>query len=390
MTQRAIPAVFIRGGTSKGLFFHQSDLPEDRDAWDGVFLAAIGSPDPYGRQLDGLGGGISSLSKVMVVARSTRPDVDVDYTFGQVSVDTELVDYQSNCGNLTSAIGPFAVDEELVDVGDGEVCLRLYNTNSNKIIESRFRVRDGRAEVDGDVSLPGVAGTGAPIRLAFMEPGGAVTDRLLPTGNVVDKLKVPGFDDIEASIIDAATAAVFVRASDLGLVGTEMPEALEGRPDCLELLEAVRKQAAIAIGLPPTSQSVPKIGFVAPPGMATTLAGKKLAAGDMHLTARIISMGRPHRALPLTGALAIAVAARIKGTIVNEMTREEGAAELIVAQPSGLLHLGAAVEYAEGWHASRATVVRTARRLMEGRVLVPESRLTTMAPTDATFAAADS
>jgi hypothetical protein len=373
MTQRAIPAVFMRGGTSKGLFFHRRDLPADTALWEPIFLAAIGSPDPYGRQLDGMGGGISSLSKVMVVEPSSRADADVEYTFGQVAVDEPFVDYGANCGNLTSAIGPFAVDEGLVETADGEAVLRLYNTNSDKLIESRFEVRGGRAAVDGSQALPGVAGEGAPIRLAFLEPGGAATGRLLPTGNVVDRLEVPGHGAIDASIVDATTAVAFVRAADLGLDGAEMPEALEAMPGLLERLEAVRRAAAQAAGLPPGGRSVPKIGFVAPPRAAETLAGEKLAADSMQLTARIMSMGRPHRALPLTGALCTAVAAAIEGTLVAEARR--GGGDLVVAQPSGLLSLNAEVERANGWRARRAVVLRTARRLMEGRVLVPESRL---------------
>jgi len=373
MTQRAIPAIFMRGGTSKGLFFHRRDLPAEPADWDPIFLAAIGSPDPYGRQLDGMGGGISSLSKVMVVARSGRTDADVDYTFGQVAVGEPLVDYGGNCGNLTSAIGPFAVDEGLVRTGDGEARLRLYNTNSDKLIEARFAVRAGRAVVEGAQALPGVAGTGAPIHLDFLDPGGAVTGRLLPTGAAVDRLDVPGHGPIEVSVVDATTAVAFVRAGDLGLAGNEMPEALEAMPEVLKRLEAIRLAVAERIGLPSSGKAVPKIGFVAPPQAATTLAGERLAPEAMQLCARIMSMGRPHRALPLTGALCLAVAAAIEGSIVAR-ARSAGASALVVAQPSGLLHLNAEVEAGPQWRARRASVVRTARRLMEGRVLVPEAR----------------
>jgi hypothetical protein len=373
MTQRAIPAVFMRGGTSKGLFFHRRDLPADPARWDAIFLAAIGSPDPYGRQLDGMGGGISSLSKVMVVEPSARPGADVDYTFGQVAVGEAMVDYGSNCGNLTSAIGPFAVDEGLIEAADGEAVLRLYNTNSDKLVESRFVVRDGRAVVDGAQALPGVAGRGAPIRLAFLDPGGAATGRLLPTGNVVDRLDMAGGRPIEASIVDATTAVAFVRAADLGLAGNEMPDELEAMPGLLDRLEAIRRAAALAAGLPPDGRSVPKLGFVAPPQPAWTLAGERLAADAMQLTLRIMSMGRPHRALPLTGALCTAVAAAIDGTLVAQA--RVGAGDLVVAQPSGLLSLNAEVERHPAWHARRAVVLRTARRLMEGCVLVPERQL---------------
>ena len=379
MTQRAIPAIFMRGGTSKGLFFHRRDLPAEPADWDPIFLAAIGSPDPYGRQLDGMGGGISSLSKVMVVARSGRTDADVDYTFGQVAVGEPLVDYGGNCGNLTSAIGPFAVDEGLVRTGDGEARLRLYNTNSDKLIEARFAVRAGRAVVEGAQALPGVAGTGAPIHLDFLDPGGAVTGRLLPTGAAVDRLDVPGHGPIEVSVVDATTAVAFVRAGDLGLAGNEMPEALEAMPEVLKRLEAIRLAVAERIGLPSSGKAVPKIGFVAPPQAATTLAGERLAPEAMQLCARIMSMGRPHRALPLTGALCTAVAAAIDGTLVAQA--RVGAGDLMVAQPSGLLSLNAEVERHPAWHARRAVVLRTARRLMEGCVLVPERQLSGAAAT---------
>ncbi len=375
MAQRSIAAVFMRGGTSKGLFFHARDLPADQAQRDAVFLAAIGSPDAYGRQLDGMGGGISSLSKVMVASRSERADADVDYTFGQVAVAEALVDAGSNCGNLTSAIGPFAVDEGLIEVADGEARLRLYNTNSDRIIESRFAVRNGLAVVEGDFRLSGVSGTGAPIRLDFQDPGGAVTGRLLPTGKVTDRLAVPGHGEIEASLVDAATAAVFVAAADLGLDGTELPETLEAAPALLRRLEAIRQAAATAMGLPATGQSVPKIGFVAPPAAAATLVGESLAADAMHIGARMISMGRPHRALPLTGALCLAVAARLEGSVVERAARGQGAGELRVAQPSGIIGLDARVSKGGEWRAESVTVTRTARRLMEGRVLVPESRL---------------
>jgi 2-methylaconitate isomerase len=373
MPQRAIPAVFMRGGTSKGLFFHRRDLPADPAEWDPVFLAAIGSPDPYGRQLDGMGGGISSLSKVMVVAPSSRPSIDAEYTFGQVAVGEALVDYGANCGNLTSAIGPFAVDEGLVEPADGEAVLRLYNTNTDKVIEARFEVRDGRALVEGGQSIPGVAGEGAPIRLDFLDPGGASTGRLLPTGRPLDRLQVPGDGAIEASIIDATTTVAFVRAADLGLSGAELPDELEAMPDLLARLEAIRQAAAKAAGLPASGRSVPKLGIVAPPQAARTLAGERLAADAMQLTARIMSMGRPHRALPLTGALCTAVAAAIEGTLAAEA--RDGDGDLVLAQPSGLMRLSAEVERRPAWRAARARVLRTARRLMEGRVLVPEGRL---------------
>ena len=321
MSQRRIPAAFIRGGTSKGLFFRATDLPADPSARNALFLAAIGSPDPNGRQLDGMGGGISSLSKVVVVAPPSRDDADVDYTFGQVAVDAALVDYDSNCGNLTSAVGPFAVDEKLVPAADGEAVLTLHNTNTGKLIRSRFTVRDGLAVTEGDTALPGVAGTAAPVRLGFDQPGGAVTGRLLPAGNVVDDLDVPDVGRVRTSLIDATTAMAFVAARDLGLIGTELPDALEADADLMQRLGAIRLAAATAMDIPPDTQSVPKLGLIAGPSAAETLAGETLSADAMHLTARMLSMGRIHRALPLTGALCLAVAARIDGSVVADLAR---------------------------------------------------------------------
>lgn len=374
MSQRTIPAAFIRGGTSKGLFFHERDLPVEAGERDRLFLASIGSPDPNGRQLDGMGGGISSLSKVVFVARSERGDADVDYTFGQVAVDRVLVDYRSNCGNLTSAVGPFAVDEGLLKLADGEATLRLYNRNSGKTIHARFRVAGGRAVTAGEFALPGVAGTGAAIRLEFLYPGGAVTGRLLPTGNVVDRLDVPGLGSVEASLVDATTAAVFVAAETVGWDGTELPDVLDRDRDGLARLEAIRQAAAVAMGLPPDSQSVPKIAVLAPARAAATLSGETLAAGAMHLTARMLSMGRPHRALPLTGAMCLGVAARIPGTLVAAMLATAGEGEIRIGQPSGILPVNARVarsNAAEGWLAEGVEVIRTQRRLMDGRVYVP-------------------
>ena len=209
MKQLKIPAVFMRGGTSNAVVFHAKDLPRDRAQWDEIFLAAIGSPDPYGRQLDGMGGGVSSLSKVCVVGPSSRPDADIDYTFAQVQVKEAKVDYGANCGNMSSAMGPFAVDEGLVKVSGQDALVRVHNTNTKKIIWSRFPLDDGLAAVDGDLAIPGVAGTGAPVKLEFREPGGATTGKLLPTGNVADTLDVPGFGKFRVSMVDAANACVF-------------------------------------------------------------------------------------------------------------------------------------------------------------------------------------
>jgi len=364
----------MRGGTSKGLFFHAQDLPPEGPERDRVLLAAMGSPDPHGRQLDGMGGGISSLSKVMIIAPSSRPEAVLDYTFGQIAVDQKIIDWRSNCGNLTSAIGPFAVDEGLVNLADGEAELFLHNTNSGVLVKARFEIVAGHALINGDFELQGVAGRGAPIALDFIAPGGAITGKLLPTGNACDQLNVPGIGVVEVSLVDATTACVFVRAGDIGLRGTEMPDALVSEVALLKRLEAIRRAAAEAMGLAVDGLSVPKIGFVAPAMAANTLSGQVLAADQMQTTARMISMCQPHRALPLTGAMCLAIAARIDGSVVQEMV-SGGGQEIAIAHPSGVLSLSADLKCAAdgGWIAERVTVTRTARRLMEGRVLIPSA-----------------
>ena len=384
MSQIALPAVFMRGGTSKGLFFHRRDLPAGRAEWDALFLAALGSPDPHGRQLDGMGGGISSLSKVVVVSPSVRPGVDVDYLFGQVAVDRALVDYRSNCGNLTAAVGPFAVDEGLIDVADGETALTLHNCNLDQTIEVCFEVAGGRAVVEGDTVLDGVAGHGAPIHLSFLKPGGAVTGRLLPTGRARDVLDVPGSGPIEATLIDASTALVVVRADALGLSGVELPDAIEADPALTDRLEAIRRAGAAAMGIAPETESVPKIGFVAPPADAMTLSGARLSADAVDLSARVISMGRPHRALPLTAALALAAAARIPGTVAAEVARPGAGSDspVRIGHPSGVAEVAVDLAAADPPRLARLTVNRTARHLMEGRVLIPAHRLAGASDTD--------
>jgi PrpF protein len=243
MTTLTLPAVFMRGGTSKGLMFHQRDLPAQRVKWDPLFLAAMGSPDPYGRQLNGMGGGISSLSKVCGIAPSTRKDADLDYTFAQVQIREPRVDYRGNCGNMSSAVGPFAMDEGLVRAEGDTATVRIYNTNTKKLIHATFPLRDNLPRYDGDLVIPGVAGSGAPVRLDFIAPGGATTGKLLPTGHPVDTVDVPGVGRIAVSMVDAGNAAVFLRAADLGLNGTELPEQLETDTALLARLQAIRQCA---------------------------------------------------------------------------------------------------------------------------------------------------
>ncbi|WP_373622833.1 2-methylaconitate cis-trans isomerase PrpF family protein [Methylobacterium sp. OAE515] len=369
-----LPAVFMRGGTSKALMLHRRDVPGDLAAWEPVFLSAMDSPDPFGRQLNGMGGGVSSVSKICVVERSARPDADIDYTFVQVVVRDGRIDLSGNCGNMLSAVGPFAVDEGLVDVPDGPVRLRIYNTNTRKLIEARFAVRGGRAVYGGDLPIPGVTGTGAPIRLDFVDPGGATTGRLLPTGTVRERLDVPDLGAIEASLVDAANACVFVRAADLGLSGTELPAALEAVPGLLDRLARIRRAGSVAMGIAPDLEAaarivhVPFVGLVAPPRDSGSLSGETIRAAEIDLTARVISNGVPHQALPLTATLCLAVAARIEGSLVHEAARPTDAA-LRVGMPSGILTADATVTRdGESWRAERGSFFRTARPLMRGEV----------------------
>jgi 2-methylaconitate cis-trans-isomerase PrpF len=383
MKQLKIPAVFMRGGTSNAVVFHAKDLPADRAQWDEIFLAAIGSPDPYGRQLDGMGGGVSSLSKVCVVGPSSRPDADIDYTFAQVQVKEAKVDYGANCGNMSSAMGPFAVDEGVFKVSGQEALVRVHNTNTKKIIWSRFPMDDGLSAVDGDMAIPGVAGTGAPVKLEFREPGGATTGKLLPTGNVADTLDVPGVGKIRVSMVDAANACVFAKASDLGIKGTELPDEIDANPELLKKLEAIRIAASVAMGITKSPEeaakrrSVPFVGFVSAPQDSKTLTATALKAGDMDVAARMMSNGQPHRALPLTCTLCLAVAARLEGSVVHETARagSNPEAEIRIAMPSGVLTVAASVRKLEGqWHAEQGAFYRTQRRMFEGKVVVRASR----------------
>ena len=379
MPQNKLPAVFMRGGTSKAVMFHARDLPAEREAWAPIFLSLMGSPDPSLRQLDGMGGGVSSLSKVCVIGPPSRSDADVDYTFAQILVDKPRVDYGINCGNMSSAIGPFAVDEGLVQAPAGpEATVRIHNTNTRKIIVAHFPMDGGVAAVDGGMALDGVAGTGAPIRLEFLEPGGARTGRLLPTGKPADLLEVPGIGRIPASMVDAANPFVLVPAEAVGATATERPTEIEANKALMDRLEAIRRTAAVAMGIAPTPEaaanmSAPFVAYIAPPVAMTTLAGRKLSPADMDIAVRVISSGQPHRATPLTGAMCLAVATRVKGSLAAEMARglAPDASQIRIAHPSGLIVVDAKVTTrADGAaHAEYAAVYRTARRLLEGRVL---------------------
>jgi 2-methylaconitate isomerase len=368
MSQKKLRAVYMRGGTSRCLVFHERDLPAPGPERDAILSAALGSPDPYGRQLDGLGGGISSLSKACIIGPSSHPEADVDYTFAQVDVKSSTVDYAGNCGNCSSAVGPFAIDERIVRVADGEARVRIHNTNTKKIIVARVPVRDGEAETAGDFELAGVAGRGARIALDFLEPGGAGTGRLLPTGRARESL-----DGVDASLVDATNPFVWVRAGDLGLTGTETPQAIDADRSLMERLEALRVEGARRMGIP-GSAAVPKVGVVAAPTAFTALDGVAYAAGDSDLLARVISMGNCHRAVPLTAAMCLAVAARVPGSVVAECVASR-AGDVRIGQPSGVLPVAATVvaRHGEAW-AEGVTVYRTARRLMEGFVRIPAAR----------------
>ncbi|MDG3040950.1 2-methylaconitate cis-trans isomerase PrpF family protein [Roseicyclus marinus] len=377
--QIRIPAVFMRGGTSKAIIFHGRDLPSDIEEHHRIFLSALGSPDPGKRQLDGMGGGLSSLSKICVIDPPSRPDADVDYTFVQIPVTDGPPDYSSNCGNMSSAIGPFAVEEGLVCPADGAAVVRIHNTNTGKIIESRFEVRGGLPVVTGDFVNPGVAGTGARIRLDFVDPAGAATGRLLPTGKTTDSLDVPGLPaPVEVSLIDATNPVVFLRAEALGLTGYETPDQIETASGIMEALEAIRCAGSIAMGLTNTMEAAharagsPKIGMVAAPRDYRSTAGETLRATDFDLAIRMISMGQAHRAVTLTGSMCTAVAASLTGSCVAALARPPQDGILRLGHASGVMPAMADVRHTgDGWQVAHATVFRTARRLMEGSVTVP-------------------
>jgi 2-methylaconitate cis-trans-isomerase PrpF len=380
--QRRMRAVFMRGGTSKAIMFRREDLPADVAQWDPIFSAVMGSPDPFGRQLDGLGGGISSLSKVCVVGRSDRPDADVDFTFAQVAVDSAIVDYASNCGNMSSAVGPFAVDEGMVSlaVEDGPVTVRIFNTNTQRIILAHFAVEGSTARVDGPLAIAGVAGTGAPIEVEFLSPGGSKTGRLLPTGSSADVLPVEGFGMVDVSLVDAGNPCVFVSASALGVCGGESPDDLEARADFMGVTESIRRKAAVAMGLATdvgsAPLSIPKVAIVATSMETTTLSGATVPASDVDVVVRMMSMGRPHRAVPVTGALCLAAACRISGTIPGQLLNTAPTGPIRIGHPSGRVLADARMSYVDGSiTVDSVSLHRTARRLFEGYVFVPQAPL---------------
>ncbi|KAJ6011195.1 PrpF protein [Penicillium sp. IBT 35674x] len=370
--QHALPAAYYRGGTSRAVFFKQDDLPRNRKKWDPILRGVIGSPDPYGRQLDGLGGGISSLSKVCIVGKPTHPDADVDYTFVSLGVKNTDVDYSSNCGNMISAVGPYAVDTGLFPLSQENLDLalvRIHNTNTGKIIHSSFPVVDGEAASTGDFSIDGVAGTAARIQLDFINPAGSVTGKLLPTGQAIDTI-----DGIPATCIDAANPCVFVQASDLGVDGNMTPDEINAHPDLLSRLDSIRRQAGVKMGIAETPAavpgSIPKIGLVSAPSASDARDVKmKQTSGHVDLLTRALSVGQPHKAVPITVALALAAAARVPGSTVAFAVAGKDPVDdagITIGHASGNLLVGAKFDTA-GALAS-ATVFRTARRLFEGRI----------------------
>ncbi|GAA2138074.1 2-methylaconitate cis-trans isomerase PrpF [Nocardioides koreensis] len=372
----------MRGGTSRGLFFHEQDLPGDPIRRDRFILASYGSPDPDRRQVDGLGGATSSTSKVAVISDGRHLGVDVLYHFGQVSIDKALIDRRGNCGNISSAVGPFAVDEGLVEATDPVTKVRFLNVNTNKTIVAHVPTRNGRFHPVGDFELPGVPGGGAAIQLDYLDPGGSVTGRLLPTGNPRDALEVPGVGCLEVSIVDAANPLVFVRWEDLGLRGVESPDEIDSRPDLLERMELVRSHAGVLAGIvehpeeaTASSPSVPKLTFVGPPRDYHRTDGTLQSASDTTLRAAMMSMGRLHRSYALTGGICTAVAAALPGTLPHEASGSRSG-ETMIGHPAGVLPLSAeVVQENGGWHVPHVSAFRTARRLMEGAVLVPDEYL---------------
>lgn len=366
--QKAIAAAYYRGGTSRAVMFRTGDLPTDQSQWPHIFRGVIGSPDPNGRQLDGMGGGLSSLSKVCVVGPSAEGDADVDYTFAAIGVKDDEVDFSSNCGNMTSAVGPFAVDAGLVPrPEDGETSVLIRNTNTNKLIRATFPVQDGEAVSDGPFAIDGVAGTASKIKLAFQRPSGSKTGKTLPTDKVVDS-----FDGIRATCIDVGNPCVFVPASELGVDGTILADDITLHPTLLGRLDSIRRQAAVAMGLAKDTESVPgsipKIAMVSAPREHKLLSGETLDEKSCDVVVRAISVGQPHQAVPITVAMALATASRLSGSTVNECVASTPVDPdgVTLGHNSGKILVGSTFD--DKGVIEEAIVFRTARRLMEGKV----------------------
>jgi hypothetical protein len=387
--QIKIPAVYMRGGTSKGVFFRLQDLPETAqvpgEARDKLLLRVIGSPDPYAKHIDGMGGATSSTSKTVIVAPSTRPGHDVDYLFGQVGIDKPFIDWSGNCGNLSAAVGPYAIANGLIDPAripdNGTVTVRIWQANINKTIVAHVPVTNGQVQETGDFELDGVTFPAAEVQLEFMDPAAEEGDgggAMFPTGNLVDDLDVPGVGTLKATMINAGIPTVFVNAADIGYTGTELQEAINGDPKALAMFETIRAYGAMRMGLiahveeAARRQHTPKVAFVAPPAGYTASSGKQVEAGDIDLLVRALSMGKLHHAMMGTAAVAIGTAAAIPGTLVSLAAGGRAHEAVRFGHPSGTLRVGAEARQEGGdWVVTKAVMSRSARVLMEGWVRVP-------------------
>ena len=388
LPQVKIPATYIRGGTSKGVFFRLQDLPEACQvpgaARDQLFMRVIGSPDPYAAHIDGMGGATSSTSKCVILSKSSVPEHDVDYLYGQVSIDKPFVDWSGNCGNLSTAAGAFAIHAGLVDPAripdNGVAVVRIWQANIQKTIIAHVPVSNGQVQETGDFELDGVTFPAAEIVLEFMDPSDDGEDggSMFPTGNLVDDLEVPGVGTFKATMITAGIPTVFVNAADIGYTGTELREQINTDPEALKRFEAIRVAGALRMGLiktpeeAATRQHTPKIAFVAPPTTYTASSGKTIDAGDVDLLVRALSMGKLHHAMMGTAAVAIGTAAAIPGTLVN-LAAGGGEREAVrFGHPSGTLRVGAQARQVDGqWTVTKAIMSRSARIIMEGWVRVP-------------------
>jgi len=388
VAQAEVPATYMRGGTSKGVFFNTRQLPSallaNPAARDHFLLRVIGSPDRYGKHTDGMGGATSSTSKVVLVGKSERPDCDVDYLFGAVAIEEPVVDWSGNCGNLSAAVGPFAISEGMVDAPhDGMALVRIWQANIGKRIVAHVPMNAGRVVETGDFELDGVAFPGAGIRLDFLDPAGgdgSRPDALFPTGRLREVIDVPGFPPVEVTLLNAGNPTVFVAAADLGLQGIEVQRDVNADAPLLEKLERFRGHAAVRMGLARTPEdatalrpATPKLLWVAPPAPYEAAGGKRIAAGDVNLVVRILSMGKLHHAMTGTGAVAIAVAALVPGTVVSRIAPAGSDGRIRFGHASGVLDVGAqARQEADGaWRIDQVSMIRSARRLMVGRVCVP-------------------
>ena len=379
--QHKVPAVFMRGGTSRAICFKEDDLAAyDQLTRERIILAALGSPDMHGRQVDGLGGGISSLSKVAIIGKSTQSDADVTFTFGQVDVRTSTIDWSSTCGNISSAVGPFAIDEGLVPAVEPITQIRVLATNTGKRYIAQVPVCDGQAEVEGEYTIDGVPAPGACITLEYLEPGGSLGGSVLPTGLAQQEIIVASGRQVTLSLVDAAIPTVFVRAEELAVDARRLAADLDGEGALQELLEEIRCHGAVLLGLAENiesahthSQGAPKIAMVAPPASYESSGGKCVDVAHIDLLARAISMGNTHRTFPGTVSMCTAVAAAVAGTVVHEVSQAASSEQLRIGHPAGIMEIGAKVKRCGSeWRAESVIAQRTARRIMEGSVLVPQ------------------